>query len=74
MKPEFEKIIDGIYRLCVPFDGNIYTTVFALVCERGIIIVDSGSNEFDATNYVIRFLLYSAAVDMQSLPMLSMIC
>ena len=53
MKPEFEKICDGIYRLCVPFDGNIYTTVFALVCEQGSIIVDSGSNEFDAINYVI---------------------
>ena len=53
MKSKFEKIIDGIYRLCVPFDGNIYTTVFALVCEQGSIIVDSGSNEFDATNYVI---------------------
>ena len=53
MKPKFEKIIDGIYRLCIPFDGNTYTTVFALVCEHGCIIVDSGSNEFDATNYVI---------------------
>ena len=53
MKHEFEKIIDGIYRLCIPFDGNIYTTVFALLCEQGSIIVDSGSNEFDAINYVI---------------------
>lgn len=53
MKPEFEKILNGIYRLCVPFDSNIYTSVFALVCEQGSIIVDSGSNEFDANNYVI---------------------
>jgi len=53
MKPKFEKILNGIYRLCVPFDGNIYTSVFALVCEQGSIIVDSGSNEFDAINYVI---------------------
>ncbi len=56
MKPEFEKITDGIYRLCVPFDGNIYTSVFALIDEKGTIIVDSGSNEFDATNYVIPAL------------------
>lgn len=53
MKPEFEKITNGIYRLCVPFDGNIYTSVFALICEHGSIIVDSGSNEYDAINYVI---------------------
>lgn len=53
MKSRFDEVAEGIYRLCIPFDGNIYTTVFALVEKRGSIVVDCGSNEYDAINYII---------------------
>lgn len=52
---QFEKIIDGIYRLCIPFE-NIYTTVFLLVHENHIILVDNASSKEDVTQYILPAL------------------
>ena len=48
----FEKLTEKIYRLCVPFD-NIYTSVFALLTDEGIMLADSGSKSADAEKYII---------------------
>ncbi len=48
---EFEKLIDNLYRLCVPFD-NIYTSVFAVTVNENCIILDCGSDADDVERYV----------------------
>ncbi len=51
----FQKIEEGIYRLCVPF-YNIYTTVFLLVHKKHCILVDCASNESDVEKYIMPAL------------------
>lgn len=47
----FEKVLDGIYRLKIPFD-TVYTSVF-LLCDNGeYTLVDSGASAFDAREYI----------------------
>ena len=51
----FEKIVDGIYRLKIPFD-TVYTSVF-LLCEHGeYMLVDSGAEERDVDEYILPSL------------------
>ncbi len=52
---KFEKLEDGIFRLCIPFD-NIYTTVFLLKSKKGIAIIDSATYPQDAENYIFPAL------------------
>ncbi len=47
-----EKLKDGIYRICIPFE-NIYTSSFILVENNEAIIADSGSDDGDADRYII---------------------
>ncbi len=47
-----EKLKEGIYRVCIPFE-NIYTTSFFLIEKGDAIIIDSGSNNEDAEKYII---------------------
>ncbi len=51
----FEKLEDGIFRLCIPFDG-IYTTVFLLKTESGTALIDSATYPEDVDNYILPAL------------------
>ena len=46
-----EKLIDNIYRICVPFD-NIYTSVFVVKCEDKYVLLDSATTDFDVEEYI----------------------
>ncbi len=50
-----EKLSDGIFRICVPFD-NIYTSVFILTTHHKTILLDSASYPEDADNYIVPAL------------------
>ncbi len=52
---EFERLADGIYRLCVPFE-EIYTSVFLLQFQAGCILLDGAASDEDAENYVLPAL------------------
>ncbi len=47
-----EKLSEGIYRVCIPFE-NIYTSSFFLIENNNAIILDSGSNNDDAERYIM---------------------
>ncbi len=47
-----EKLSDGIYRICIPFD-DIYTTAFVLVTDDAVAVIDSGESAHDAEKYII---------------------
>ena len=47
----FEKVLDGIYRLKIPFD-TVYTSVFLLYDNREYTLVDSGASASDARDYI----------------------
>ncbi len=51
VKPEFEQLEDGIFRLCVPFH-NIYTSVFLLVGEGGTALLDCATTDEDVENFI----------------------
>lgn len=51
----FEKLLDDIYRLKVPFEG-IYTSVFLIETEEGTILFDFAATVFDAENIIIPAL------------------
>ncbi len=52
---KFEKLEDGIYRLCVPFH-DIYTSVFLLMGEGGCALVDSGTTDADVKKFILPAL------------------
>ena len=53
MKPEL--IDKGLYRILVPFEGEITTTVYILVNEndKRVVLIDSASYPTDAKNFII---------------------
>ena len=51
----FYKEFDGIYRLRVPFEG-IYTSVFLVVAEQGIVLVDCATTDFDVDTVILPAL------------------
>lgn len=46
-----EKLIDNIYRICVPFD-NIYTSVFVVKCGEKYVVLDCATTDFDVEEYI----------------------
>ena len=48
---EFERITDGIFRLCVPFE-SIYTAVFLIKTDFGDILVDAATTKYDAEEII----------------------
>lgn len=46
-----EKLIDNIYRICVPFE-NIYTSVFVIKCGEKNIVFDCATTEADVKEYI----------------------
>ena len=52
MNARFEKVIDGIYRLKIPFD-TVYTSVFLVKGESGAVLVDCATTDEDVDGYII---------------------
>ena len=55
MNARFEKIVDGIYRLKIPFD-TVYTSVFLVLTESGRVLVDCATTDRDVDEYIIPAL------------------
>ena len=55
MNARFEKVIDGIYRLNIPFD-TVYTSVFLVKSESGAVLVDCATTDGDVDGYIVSAL------------------
>ena len=55
MNARFEQVIDGIYRLNIPFD-TVYTSVFLVVSESGAVLVDCATTDGDVDGYILPAL------------------
>ena len=55
MNARFEKVIDGIYRLNIPFD-TVYTSVFLVKSESGAVLVDCATTNEDVDGYIVPAL------------------
>lgn len=55
MSARFETVIDGIYRLKVPFD-TVYTSVFLVTSGSGAVLVDCATTDSDVDGYIIPAL------------------
>ena len=53
---EFLKEIGDIYRLKVPFDGEVYTSVFLIKRANGNILIDCATTQEDVDGYIIPAL------------------
>ena len=52
----FEKEIGDIYRLKVPFDGDVYTSVFLIRTKPGNVLVDCATHASDVDEYILPAL------------------
>lgn len=52
---KYEKINDGIYRLIIPFK-DIYTTVYSVHTDKGVLLFDTATYDEDVEKYIIPFL------------------
>lgn len=52
----FEKEIGDIYRLKVPFDGDVYTSVFLIRTKQGNVLVDCATYTSDVDEYIVPAL------------------
>ncbi|MBE6536852.1 MAG: MBL fold metallo-hydrolase [Ruminococcaceae bacterium] len=52
-----ELIDEGLYRILVPFEAGITTTVYVVICAEAVVIIDSASYPTDASNYILPALL-----------------
>ena len=50
------KIDEGIYRVLIPFEDDITTTVYVVVTDRGAAVIDSATYPSDADNYILPAL------------------
>ncbi len=54
-KAFFEREIGEIYRLKVPFDGEVYTSVFLIKGAKNVLI-DCATTDYDVENYIVPAL------------------
>ena len=50
-----QKINENIYRLTMPYK-DIFTTVYTIKTDNGVLLFDSGSYDEDIENYISPFL------------------
>ena len=46
----------GLFRILIPFDGDVTTTVYVVFCDDGVALVDSATYPTDVDNYIIPAL------------------
>lgn len=51
-----DKIDEGLYRVLVPFEDEITTTVYVVVGENGVALIDSATYPSDADGHIIPAL------------------
>ncbi len=51
-----DKIDEGIYRVLIPFEDDITTTVYVVAGDSGVAVIDSATYPDDADNYIIPAL------------------
>lgn len=51
-----DKIGEGLYRVLIPFEDEITTTVYVVVENHGVAVIDSATYPTDADNYIIPAL------------------
>jgi glyoxylase-like metal-dependent hydrolase (beta-lactamase superfamily II) len=51
-----DKIDEGIYRILVPFEDEITTTVYVVIGSEGVAVIDSATYPSDADDYIIPAL------------------
>ena len=52
----FRKEIGEIYRLKVPFDGDVYTSVFLVKTPDGLVLIDCATTAQDVDGYILPAL------------------
>lgn len=55
---KFEKVIEGIYRLKVPFE-DLYTSVFLIKASKGNVLIDCATTSQDVDEWIVPALLKS---------------
>jgi len=55
---KFEKVIEGIYRLKVPFE-DLYTSVFLIKASEGNVLIDCATTKQDVDEWIVPALLKS---------------
>ena len=51
-----DRIDEGLYRILIPFEEEITTTVYVVVGNSGVAVIDSAAYPDDADNYIIPAL------------------
>ena len=46
----------GLFRVLIPFDGDVTTTVYVALCDNGVALIDSATYPTDVDNYIIPAL------------------
>lgn len=46
----------GLFRILIPFDGDVTTTVYVVLLEDGVVLIDSATYLTDVDNYIIPAL------------------
>lgn len=46
----------GLFRILIPFDGDVTTTVYVVLLEDGVVLIDSATYPTDVDNYIIPAL------------------
>lgn len=46
----------GLFRILIPFDGDVTTTVYVVLFEDGVVLIDSATYPTDVDNYIIPAL------------------
>ena len=53
--PSFNKIVENVYRLWVPFQGT-FTSVFCIKSDNATIVFDAATTQYDVEKYIIPAL------------------
>lgn len=53
---KFEREIGNVYRLKVPFDGDVYTSVFLIRAGKGNVLIDCATTDRDVEEYILPAL------------------
>lgn len=51
-----DRIDDGIYRVLIPFEDEIATTVYVVLGNNGVAVIDSATHPTDADDYIVPAL------------------
>ncbi len=53
---KIDNLGSGLFRILIPFEGDVTTTVYVVHCNGGVALVDSATYSTDVDNYIIPAL------------------